>query len=347
VSAEDPYDGDGAAALPSRGLLASVRSPRLLVALAVGGAVVALAWLHRATVDAGGDSLAAADLQWLALGLVATAALLIAGTVTQLGSMPVRPPVHQVLAVQLAANFANHISPAGSGGIGINIRFLRRRGLTWSTAASAMGLNSLAGLITHVLLLLAALVVSPTVVAQLRRPASWREGFRGLAVAAPYAGMAAAALAVAAVLAVALSAKWRTRLRTWAGSARGKAAREVRVIAGVLRDPYRAAALWLGALSTPLLHALVLFAVLRSLDVSLAIGTTVVVYLAVSALSALIPSPGGVGALDATLLAGLVAVGVSSPLAMAAVLGYRLITVWIPLLPGALALTVLLHRRII
>jgi uncharacterized membrane protein YbhN (UPF0104 family) len=347
VSAEHPCDTDGAAALSRRGALATVCSPRLLVALAVGGSVLALAWLHRATVHAGGHSLAAADLEWLALGLAATAVLLIAGTVTQLGSMPVRPPVGQVLAVQLAANFANHISPAGSGGIGINMRFLRRRGVGWGTAASAMGLNSLAGLITHVLLLFAALVVSPTVVSQLRRPASWREGARGLMLAAPYVGAGLAVLALGAALAVALSATWRGRLLRWAGTVRGKLAQEVRVVARVLRDPYRAAALWLGSLSTPLLHALVLFAVLRSLDVPLAIGTAVVVYLAVSALSALIPSPGGVGALDATLLAGLVTVGVPSALAMAAVLGYRLITVWIPLLPGALALTVLVHRRII
>ncbi len=337
--------GPVTAAGRSRG--AAARSPRTLLALAVAGAVVLLGWLHRATVDAGSDSLAAAHVDWLALGFGATVALLLAGTVTQLGSLPVRLPVLQLLAVQLAANFANHLSPAGAGGIGVNIRFLRRRGLGWGTAASAMGLNSLAGLVTHLLLLVAALVASPTVARQVRRPTAWRQAGRAVLPAVPWLAGAAVALLLVVAVAAAVRPAWRQGLARRARAAGHRLAGEVRTVAGVLRCPYRAAALWLGSLSTPLLHAVVLYAVLRSLGAPLAIGTAVVVYLVVSTISALVPSPGGIGALDAALLAGLLAVGVAGPLAMAAVLGYRLITVWIPLLPGALALTVLLRRRII
>jgi uncharacterized protein (TIRG00374 family) len=122
---------------------------------------------------------------------------------------------------------------------------------------------------------------------------------------------------------------------------------ELRGLGSVLRNPYRAAALWLGSLSIPLLHAAVLFAVLRSVGVELTVTTAVVVYLVVSSVSALIPSPGGLGALDVTLIAALVVMGVPSTVALGAVLGYRLITVWIPLLPGAMALAALVRRRII
>jgi uncharacterized membrane protein YbhN (UPF0104 family) len=51
--------------------------------------------------------------------------------------------------------------------------------------------------------------------------------------------------------------------------------------------------------------------------------------------------------LDVALVAALVAVGEPATVALAGVLAYRLVTVWIPLLPGACALTVLIRRKVI
>jgi len=47
------------------------------------------------------------------------------------------------------------------------------------------------------------------------------------------------------------------------------------------------------------------------------------------------------------ILAGLVALGITPSVALGAVLGYRLLTVWVPLLPGALALALLVRRRVL
>lgn len=60
-----------------------------------------------------------------------------------------------------------------------------------------------------------------------------------------------------------------------------------------------------------------------------------------------VASPGGFGALDVTLVAGLVAVGAPTTTAVATVLGYRLLTVWVPLVPGALVFAVLLRRHVL
>jgi uncharacterized protein (TIRG00374 family) len=312
---------------------------RLVLALAVAAAVVVLAVTHWSAVVAGGDSLAGSDKEWLVPAGLAAVAVWVAGAVTQMGSMPMRAPIGRLLTVQVAASFANNVSPAGSGGIGVNIRFLRRYGLSSGAAGGAVGLNSLAGLVTHLLLLLAAVAISPAVARSIHVPVSWRS----VATSAAYQ-VGWILLLVAGVLAVVLArAPWRRRL----GGYIVRFLHEVRGLGTVLRHPGRAAALWLGSLSTPLLHGLILFAVLRSLGASTTVGTAVVVYLVVSSLSALVPSPGGLGALDVTLLAGLEAVGISSSVAFGAVLGYRLITVWLPLLPGAVALAVLVRRRII
>jgi uncharacterized protein (TIRG00374 family) len=53
------------------------------------------------------------------------------------------------------------------------------------------------------------------------------------------------------------------------------------------------------------------------------------------------PTPGGIGAVEATLIAGLTSAGMPGTTAIAAVILFRLATFWIPLLPGWGALIVL------
>lgn len=62
------------------------------------------------------------------------------------------------------------------------------------------------------------------------------------------------------------------------------------------------------------------------------------VYLAASSAGSLVPTPGGVGAVESALISGLVAAGLSAQLATAAALLSRLLTVWLPALPGWWAL---------
>ena len=62
------------------------------------------------------------------------------------------------------------------------------------------------------------------------------------------------------------------------------------------------------------------------------------VYLVSAALAAASPTPGGVGAIEAALTAGLTGIGVSAGAAVAAVILYRLATYWLPVLPGWLSL---------
>ncbi|HEY0541719.1 MAG TPA: lysylphosphatidylglycerol synthase transmembrane domain-containing protein [Actinoallomurus sp.] len=314
-----------------------------LLGAGVAVAVVVLGIAHRGTVDAGGDSLAGADAEWLVPAVLATGVMWIAGTVSLLGSVPVRPPLGRLLAVQFAASFANHLLPAGSGAIAVNVRFLQRHGISRGAAVGAVGLNSLATGITHLALLAGALAIAPSTLGRVPRPAG----------PLPHAGMGTAlvigALGTPAVLLVTVrpARRWLARRVTRVRAAMTKLAREMKELKVVLRHPGRGAALWLGSLVLPFLHALILFSVVRSLRVSIPIGTIILIYLGVSALAALIPSPGAIGGLDVALVAGLAAAGATSAVAVGAVLGYRMITVWLPLLPAACTFAVLVRRRII
>jgi uncharacterized membrane protein YbhN (UPF0104 family) len=320
---------------------------KMLLGVAVAAAVVVLGVLDRTAVDAGGDILAGADGDWLALAALATVAMWTAGTASLLGTLPARPPLGRLVAVQFAASFANHLLPAGSGAMAVNVRFLQRQGVSRGVAMGAVGLNSLATGITHIVLLAAIVVADPAALhragVRLPRPGGWSPS------AGPATAIAVGALGALAVTALAPGPprRWLRRRAVRLAAALRRMTGEARELGAVLRHPGRAAALWLGSLSLPVCHALVLFSVLRGLQAPLGIWTVLVVYLGVSSLSAVIPSPGAIGGLDVALVAALAAEGISSAVAVGAVLGYRMITVWLPLPPAACTFAVLLRRRII
>jgi glycosyltransferase 2 family protein len=61
------------------------------------------------------------------------------------------------------------------------------------------------------------------------------------------------------------------------------------------------------------------------------------VYMVSAAAAAASPTPGGVGAIEALLAAGLTGIGISSGAAVSAVVIYRLAGYWLPVLPGWLS----------
>lgn len=72
-----------------------------------------------------------------------------------------------------------------------------------------------------------------------------------------------------------------------------------------------------------------------------------IAYLAASVAAAAVPTPGGIGSVDAALVVALVAAGASVTAAGSVVLGYRIITVWLPLIPGALVLGALVRSKVV
>ena len=68
------------------------------------------------------------------------------------------------------------------------------------------------------------------------------------------------------------------------------------------------------------------------------------VYLGASVVAAPAPTPGGLGALEAALVAGLTALGAPAAPTIAGVLTFRLATFWLPIVPGWIAFRIL-HKR--
>ena len=68
------------------------------------------------------------------------------------------------------------------------------------------------------------------------------------------------------------------------------------------------------------------------------------VYLGAAVIAAASPTPGGLGAIEAALVAGLTGIGVAPGPAVSAVLTYRLATYWLPVIPGWAAWRLLVRR---
>lgn len=289
--------------------------------LAVLVAAVCLARRHWPVLETGALRLAVADQGWLLLAATAAAATWACAALAQQGAVLRRLPSRRLVAAQFAACAAGQLLPAGLGAGAVNLRFLMRCGLPAGRSATALAVKATAGGVVRGVLIAVLAAACP--------------GILGL----PHVAAGWIALGVAAVgLIVLLGGALWPRCR--------------RVPALVLADiravharPYRAAALWGGSLGFAVLHALVLIAVTRAVDLPLAPVRVALLYLAASSAAALLPTPGGLGSLDAALALAFTATGAPAAAAASAVLGYRLLTVWLPLVPGLVVLGVLIRRK--
>ncbi|WP_282700588.1 lysylphosphatidylglycerol synthase domain-containing protein [Streptomyces sp. CC219B] len=292
--------------------------------LAVLLAAVWLARRHWPVLETGALRLAVADQGWLLVAGAAAVGTWLCSALAQQGAVKRRLPRGRLVAAQFAASAANHVLPAGLGASAVNLRFLMRCGLPATRSATAVAVKGTAGVVVRGVLIAVLAVACPGV---LRVPDS--------APGLPVALVAAAVVAgVSALLAGPLGQRCRTVLGTAVADVRAVHAR-----------PHRAAALWGGSLAFAVLHCAVLIAVTQAVALPLPPARVALLYLAASSAAALLPTPGGLGSLDAALVLALTAAGAPGAAAASAVLGYRLFTVWLPLLPGLVVLGVLVRRR--
>ncbi len=100
-----------------------------------------------------------------------------------------------------------------------------------------------------------------------------------------------------------------------------------------------------GALLVSAGYILCLAACVQATGRSVPVASVAVVYLTGSALGSLFPTPGGLGAVEFALTAGLTAAGLPGAAAGSAVLLFRLITFWLPVPAGWVALSYLERKQ--
>ncbi len=266
--------------------------------------------------------IAAAHWSWVPLVLVFSALTYVAAALAIGGSVPTRLRAVPTLLTQLAASFASNLAPAGVGGMALNVRYLRKSGVEAPVAASGIGLNTAAGFAVHLGLILVFFTwAGRSAVASISVPRP-SEIALGIAVVAV---CATAALAIPTIR-EALATKLIPALR---GVLRG--------LVAVIRSPAKIALLLGGSAAVTLTYVLAIYFSTVAFGGNLNLAQVGAVYLAGSAIAAAAPTPGGLGALEAAVIAGLVGAGMPATAAVPAVFLFRLATYWLPILPGWIA----------
>ncbi|MGA5899052.1 lysylphosphatidylglycerol synthase transmembrane domain-containing protein [Streptomyces venetus] len=293
--------------------------------------VTVVAVRHRSVLAEGFAHLGTAEWPWLLAAVGATCLTWVAAACTRQGAVVERLPRRRLLATQFAAGAANHLLPTGLGASAVNLRFMTVCGLPLARSSAALALYLLAESVGRVTLLGALLVAFPDA---LRLGTLLPDAAFGPLLAG------AGVVLVVAVTVLALVRRVRSALVSFLRTALGEAR-------SVHTRPARALALWGGSLTFPALQASVLVLVGQALGLSVPPAHMAVAYLAATVAVALVPTPGGIGSVEAALVVALVAAGGPAAVATAVVLAFRVITVWLPLVPGAVTLAALVRLKVI
>jgi uncharacterized protein (TIRG00374 family) len=307
--------------------LQRVRARTLLMIATLTGAFYFLL-PQLANVDDSVEALKSANWGWLAGAIVMSSLTYVGAAVGLVGGVSERLPFGATVEAQLASSFVNRVTPANIGGMALNVRFMQKAGVPPAEAVTGMGLNVLAGAVVHVVLLVVFF--------------AWA-GQSGAGFSVPSSSKLLVVIAVVlAVLGIVIATrKGRHLVRK---HVLGGVKRALESIGTLARSPRRLVTLFGGSLIVTLAYIVALACATNAFDAGVGIAQVGAVYLGSSILAAAAPTPGGLGAMEAALVAGFTAIGMDPAIAVAAVLSYRLATFWLPILPGWIAFH-LLERR--
>ncbi|MGW0611085.1 lysylphosphatidylglycerol synthase domain-containing protein [Streptomyces sp. NPDC002788] len=304
--------------------------PRTLISF-IAGAIGAYFLLTQLTHIEFGPLIANAEWGWVAAAVLFSMASYVAAALALLGFVPERVPFLRTVAAQVAGSFVKIVAPAAVGGVALNTRFLQRAGVRPGLAVASVGASQLFGLGCHILMLLAFGYLTGTEKTPSLSPSR-----------TVIAGLLTVAVLVLVVTSVPFLRKFVvTRVRSlFAGV--------VPRMLDVLQRPQKLVTGIGGMLLLTACFVMCLDASIRAFGdetTSISIASVAVVFLAGNALGSAAPTPGGVGAVEATLTVGLIAVGLPKEVAAPAVLLFRLLTLWLPVLPGWLAFNHLTRKQ--
>ena len=281
-----------------------------------------------------GDSFTAlrtANFWWLAVAVVMSALTYVASAIGLIGGVPNHLPMVPTVGTQMASSFVNRVTPANVGGMALNVRFLQKAGVEPAAAVSGIGLNVLAGGIVHLVLLFVFF--------------AWAgKGSAGFKVPSTSKLLVVIAVVLALAGVVMATRKGRKLVRT---RVVGFVKQSGASIALLGRSPSKLVLLFGGSAAVTLAYIGALAASVAAYHGGVSFAEVGAVYLGSALLAAAAPTPGGLGALEAALVAGFTGVGMESGVAVAVVLSYRLVTYWLPILPGWISFHVLERRNLI
>ena len=273
-------------------------------------------------------TLVTSDKAYIGLGIVG---LLLsyctaAAAYVWLAFRPVR--FNTTLLVQIADGFTNRLLPASLGGVATNVLYLAWQRHTKSQAALVVTVNNLLGFFGHVIVLVVLLAF---------------QGFKS-DVAFSVNGQAVRALAIVLggfiVIGLVVSVVYGHQVSRYV-------LRSFRDVRNVIGRPQRLLAALLFSMATTLSYALILYCATLAVNVHISFLQIFLALTATVMALAVTPTPGGVGGAELGLTAALASMGVNAQQALSTALLFRLITFWLPIVPGFITLQIAISKGVL
>jgi uncharacterized membrane protein YbhN (UPF0104 family) len=263
-----------------------------------------------------------ANVAWVIVALILAQTTFVASGISVRGAVATPLALLPCVVLQSAIKFINLTVPSSAGRIGMNLRFLQRMGAPLPEAMAAGAVDDASETIVQVALFLAVL---PIVNVRLDTSRFHGTGPNTRLVVAIGVVLVISAIVVMTV----------PKLRAKVVPPARKALSGLWTVA---RDRQKRLELFGGTVGSELLYSLSLGATCLAYGVHLNLGQLIFVNTAASVLSGLVPVPGGIGAAEASLSAGLIAMGVDESAAFAIAITQRLCTFYLPPIWGYVSL---------
>jgi uncharacterized membrane protein YbhN (UPF0104 family) len=268
------------------------------------------------------DELGEAELVWVAVALILAQSTFVPSGISVRGGVATPLPLLPCVVLQSALKFINLTVPSSAGRVATNLRCLQRMGAPRGEAIAGGTIDDLSNTVVQAMLFL---LVIPFVGVDI--DTSQFEG------AGPDRRLLVAILVALAAGVVLVLAVPRVRARVLPGVREA-----LRGLWSVARVRRKRMEVFGGSIASELLYSLALGATCLAYGVHLNLGQLIYINTSASVLSGVVPVPGGIGAAEAALSAGLIAMGVDQSTAFAIAITQRLCTFYLPPIWGYFSL---------
>ncbi|WP_062077162.1 lysylphosphatidylglycerol synthase transmembrane domain-containing protein [Demequina globuliformis] len=268
------------------------------------------------------DALQQANWWWVGAAAIWGMLTFAGAGIALMAFSPVRLPAWRAIVAQVAAAYIALAVPAGIGPAALNLRLLTKRRVPTPLAVATVALVQVSAVIVTVVGLFALTLFT---------------GSEGTLASLPSTSVL---VGVGVVMAVVVAFMLVPKVRRWVV---GKVMPPVRQtwprLVQILGQPMRLLAGLGGNLLQTGAYVGAFYCTLEAFGQDLAVMDVAVVYFLSNAVGAVVPTPGGLGAVEAALIAGLGSAGVPLGVATPVVLIYRFITYWARIPLGYAAMT--------
>ena len=266
---------------------------------------------------------------WIAIAFAFAAATWVGGAVPLVAFSQEKVKFGDSILAQVAASIVTLVAPAGIGPAALNLRFLTKQKMSTAAAVTTVTLQQISQFLVTISLLVTVLFFSGS----------------SLSVSLPYGAIIAGVAVVALVVIICISIPkirkfiWSKIEPTWK-----QVYPRLMWVAG---QPQRLLAVLAGNMLMNIGFVGAFWASLKAMGGSLNLVTLSITYLASNSLGSVVPSPGGIGPVEAALTGGLQVAGIAVSIALPTAIIYRLVTFYGRAPFGWVALKIMQKRNLI